>query len=357
MPFIRYRLGDWVTRGPTRCACGAACSTLAAVHGRTFDCFELPQGRAVHPYRLATDLVRSAPWLRQFHIVQERTDRIRLRVATLSDRDPPAGWATAVQRLFGAALGEDVSVETEVIDRIPPNRVANSDPTIRWCRAPRGIEARAAEISREDRSARSARRRGTNGLLERDLWPRRTLVVSRSARRGAETNGSSRCLPPLVSERREARAEDGPLRRSVRRRRAASRSSRSLGDLARHGPRPGHRAQGQAPSATTGAAVSRSGCARVAAANRELRSRAVHVHARSLRFTPRVRRGDRGNCSRAASGGTPGPHHRQSIESALLAAGSAEHDGFRFRSATRLPDPVFERCSRTRDSKSLPAKR
>jgi phenylacetate-CoA ligase len=119
MPFIRYRLGDWVTRGPTRCACGAACSTLAAVHGRTFDCFELPQGRAVHPYRLATDLVRCAPWLRQFQIVQERTDRIRLRIATLSDRDPPAGWTTAVQRLFGAALGEDVSVETEVVDRIP----------------------------------------------------------------------------------------------------------------------------------------------------------------------------------------------------------------------------------------------
>jgi len=346
-----------VTRGPTRCACGAACSTLAAVHGRTFDCFELPQGRAVHPYRLATDLVRSAPWLRQFQIVQERTDRIRLRVATLSDRDPPAGWATAVQRLFGAALGEDVSVETEVIDRIPPNRVANSDPTIRWCRVPRGIEARAAEISREDRSARSARRRGTNWLLERDLWPRRTLVVFRSARRGAETNGSSRCLPPLVSERREARAEDGPLRRSVRRRRAASRSSRSLGDLARHGPRPATvrkaRLRARRPVPQFLAADARGLPLRTASFDLVLSTSTLDHFDSRREFVAAI--------AEIARVLRPGGRLVLTIDNPsnplYWPLGSAEHDGFRFRSATRLPDPVFERCSRTRDSKSLPAKR
>jgi phenylacetate-CoA ligase len=119
MPFIRYRLGDWVTRGPSRCACGAANTTLGAVHGRTFDCFELPAGRAVHPYRLATDLVRFAPWLRQFQIVQERIDRIRVRLAAMNDGGPPASWAAELQQLFSVSLGEDISVEMELVDRIP----------------------------------------------------------------------------------------------------------------------------------------------------------------------------------------------------------------------------------------------
>jgi len=119
MPFIRYRLGDWVTRGPSRCACGAANSTLAAVHGRTFDRFELPEGRSMHPYRLATDLVRCAPWLRQFQIVQEHPARIRLRLAVMSDGEPPEGWATELRRVFSASLGEGVAVETELVDRIP----------------------------------------------------------------------------------------------------------------------------------------------------------------------------------------------------------------------------------------------
>jgi len=119
MPFIRYRLGDWVTRGPSCCACGAANSTLGAVHGRTFDRFELPGGRTIDPYRLATDLVRFAPWLRQFQIVQERIDRIRVRLAAMGDCAPPVRWAAELQQLFSASLGEGISVETELVDRIP----------------------------------------------------------------------------------------------------------------------------------------------------------------------------------------------------------------------------------------------
>ncbi len=118
MPFIRYQLGDLVTRGPSRCVCGAANSTLAAVQGRMFDRFELPGGRSIHPYRLATRLVSSASWLRQFQIVQEETDRIRLRLVVMTGSVFPEDWSDELQRALAVSLGEGIRVEMEIVDRI-----------------------------------------------------------------------------------------------------------------------------------------------------------------------------------------------------------------------------------------------
>jgi phenylacetate-CoA ligase len=119
MPFIRYRLGDLVTRGPSGCACGAPNSTLGEIQGRTFDRFELPNGRSIHPYSLATTLVRSASWLRQFQIVQERSDRIRLKLVPMERSHPPADWESEMRRIFAERLGDGVRIEMEWVDRIP----------------------------------------------------------------------------------------------------------------------------------------------------------------------------------------------------------------------------------------------
>jgi phenylacetate-CoA ligase len=119
MPFIRYRLEDVVVRGPSGCPCGAPNFTLAQIHGRTFDRFELPGGRSIHPYSLATTLVRSASWLRQFQIVQERSDRIRLKLVLMEGSRPPADWSCEMRRIFSERLGEGVRVEMEWVDRIP----------------------------------------------------------------------------------------------------------------------------------------------------------------------------------------------------------------------------------------------
>jgi phenylacetate-coenzyme A ligase PaaK-like adenylate-forming protein len=119
MPFIRYRLGDLVVRGPSGCPCGAPNFTLAEIQGRTFDRFALPGGRSIHPYSLATTLVRSASWLRQFQIVQECSDRIRLKLVLMEGSRPPADWSCEMRRIFSERLGEGIRVEMEWVDRIP----------------------------------------------------------------------------------------------------------------------------------------------------------------------------------------------------------------------------------------------
>jgi len=89
MPFIRYRLGDLVTRGPGPCPCGAPFSTILTVQGRMTDYFQMPDGRLLRPYELVIIIhQQAARWVGQFQLTQETRERVVLRVAPLV---PPAG--------------------------------------------------------------------------------------------------------------------------------------------------------------------------------------------------------------------------------------------------------------------------
>lgn len=78
MPFIRYRLGDIVTKGSDTCRCGQPFSTLREVQGRMIDYFLLPGGRMIHPYEFL--LILEVSWIRQYQLIQEQKDLITLRV-------------------------------------------------------------------------------------------------------------------------------------------------------------------------------------------------------------------------------------------------------------------------------------
>lgn len=117
MPFIRYRLGDLATRGEP-CACGQPFGTIGAVQGRMLDYFPLPSGRLLHPYEIVHAVIwGSSDWVRHYELVQERTDRIVLRVVA-SPRPSP----DRLEQLARAAerrLEPGVSFTIEVVDRIP----------------------------------------------------------------------------------------------------------------------------------------------------------------------------------------------------------------------------------------------
>ena len=116
MPFVRYRLGDIVTRGPSPCPCGRPCSTIRAVQGRMLDYFPLPGGRLVHPYEL-TAVIRNAAWIRQQRVIQERLDRIV--VYLVPDERPAPGEVHAIEEALGRRLGPDVHVSVALVDDVP----------------------------------------------------------------------------------------------------------------------------------------------------------------------------------------------------------------------------------------------
>jgi len=118
MPFIRYRLGDIVTRGDASCPCGAPFSTILTVQGRMLDYFPLVDGRVLHPYEVvAVILAQAARWLGQYQLTQERADRVVLRVVPLS---PPSPAEVAdLERAARAILGSGIEFQARVVDRMP----------------------------------------------------------------------------------------------------------------------------------------------------------------------------------------------------------------------------------------------
>lgn len=118
MPFIRYRTGDVVTRGPAPCPCGAAFSTIMTVEGRMIDHFEMPDGRLLHPNALVVALLRhAARWVAQYQLTQETPGRIVLRIAPLASPTPEE--VAAIEHHGRAAFGPDVDFQLLLVQEIP----------------------------------------------------------------------------------------------------------------------------------------------------------------------------------------------------------------------------------------------
>jgi phenylacetate-CoA ligase len=113
MPFIRYELGDVVTRGEAGCACGARVSTLHEVTGRMIDFFPLPDGRVVHPYGVFLPLRQRSPWIRTFQVTQRRIDHFVMQV--VASPPPTAEQVALVREMAAAGLGAGVRFDLEIV--------------------------------------------------------------------------------------------------------------------------------------------------------------------------------------------------------------------------------------------------
>ena len=117
MPFIRYRLADVATRGDQQCGCGEPFSTVRAIQGRMIDYFPLPDGRLVHPYEILRRIPRVDEWIRQYHLLQDRADRIVMQVV------PSHGSSPELQQLISDAvaplIGPGIEFQVRMVDVIP----------------------------------------------------------------------------------------------------------------------------------------------------------------------------------------------------------------------------------------------
>lgn len=87
-PLIRYVIGDVAEVGGP-CACGRGLPVLRRVLGRVRHLLVLPDGRRVQPYFDEDAMLRAAPGLRQYQLVQTSLEEIEVRLAA----DRPLGEA------------------------------------------------------------------------------------------------------------------------------------------------------------------------------------------------------------------------------------------------------------------------
>lgn len=122
MPFIRFKLGDIVTKGSEKCECGQPFSTIRAIQGRMVDYFLLPGGTQIHPFKIVLVIFQQAlSWVRQYQLVQEREDRIVLHVVPLTTPTPEQ--VLRLEKSARALLADTVEFEVILVPeiRIEPN--------------------------------------------------------------------------------------------------------------------------------------------------------------------------------------------------------------------------------------------
>ena len=116
MPFVRYRLGDVVTKGSEVCPCGQPFSTLRRVEGRRIDYFPLPDGRLLHPFQIVGTALATAEWILRYQLIQERRDRILLRV--VPSRRPAGEEIRRLEDAVRSFLGPRVGFSVIPVPRI-----------------------------------------------------------------------------------------------------------------------------------------------------------------------------------------------------------------------------------------------
>jgi phenylacetate-CoA ligase len=118
MPFIRYRLGDLVTKGSETCPCGQPFSTIRSVQGRMLDYFPLPGDKIIHPYEIILILVRNplAYWIQQYRLIQEQLDRIVLEV--VPHPTPSSEEIRKLEEYIRPSLGQNVEFKVLLVPEI-----------------------------------------------------------------------------------------------------------------------------------------------------------------------------------------------------------------------------------------------
>jgi len=124
MPLIRYRLGDLAAVDGRTCPCGRGLPTIKDIMGRKLGQYvRTPIGRMLYASSFAymfEELVASSIPIRQYRIVQESLDHLRIMVAAPG---LPADQRAAIERLVSTELDTlasgSVHCTFEYVDEIP----------------------------------------------------------------------------------------------------------------------------------------------------------------------------------------------------------------------------------------------
>ncbi len=120
MPLLRYRIGDrssgvdW----QERCSCGRGLPKIAKLHGREVEVFWLSDGGIVDG-EYFTHLFYYRRWVEKFQVIQEKIDKVILRVVKIETVDI-AEDQQEIEVAIRVIMGEHCQIVWEFIDEIEP---------------------------------------------------------------------------------------------------------------------------------------------------------------------------------------------------------------------------------------------
>ena len=134
MPLIRYEIGDIGVPSDETCSCGRGLPLMKLVEGRTDSFMQVPDGR-IFPAMIWEPIMRRIPGVGQFKAIQERKNLIRILL--VKNDEFTQRTIDQIAADIKDVMGNDVNVETEIVDEIPKDksgkvRAAVSKVRIGW---------------------------------------------------------------------------------------------------------------------------------------------------------------------------------------------------------------------------------
>ncbi len=136
MPFIRYRLGDIVRRGPDRCPCGVEVACLDSVLGRSIDLFVAPDGDRYHPYAISRPAsLLAGDKVDGIRVIQHAPQRIEVILQATGGLPPD--YSDQLSRAVQEALGFPIEVDVHSVQRLEPESTGKFRPYVCRVDSPR----------------------------------------------------------------------------------------------------------------------------------------------------------------------------------------------------------------------------
>ena len=119
MPLIRYKIEDIGVPSDETCPCGRGLPLMKVVEGRTDSFMQVSDGRIFSPI-MWTVVMRRIPGVGQFKAIQEKKDLMRILV--VKDDEFSQMTIDQIEHDIKEVMGDDVNVETEIVDEIPKDK-------------------------------------------------------------------------------------------------------------------------------------------------------------------------------------------------------------------------------------------
>jgi len=117
MPLIRYRMEDLGALRQDRCRCGRGLPLLDGLEGRVYDVIRCPNG-SVQTGTFFCKLTRSIPGIREFQVIQESLNKIRIKLVTNDyfQSSSTNSLAQTIKQYCGATM----EIDFDLVETIAP---------------------------------------------------------------------------------------------------------------------------------------------------------------------------------------------------------------------------------------------
>ena len=134
MPLIRYQISDFASWSKDKCPCNRGLPLINNVLGRTSDTFVNKDGSIVSGIFFVPVLVEHANWVKQFQIIQEEYEYLRIIIVLKKNNNNPYSHYSKeldlITNKIRKVMAKNCKINYEFVDKINPTKSGKKLSTV-----------------------------------------------------------------------------------------------------------------------------------------------------------------------------------------------------------------------------------